>query len=156
MAVQYNAAINPLVIMFTIPLALIGVILSLYLTGTPLGGTVLLGVIILIGVVVNNAIIMVEYIEILRRDKKLSREEAVVVAPPIRLVPIMMTTITTVVGMLPLALGWGEGSEPLKPLAIAVIGGLSFSTLLTLFVVPCTYLIFNSWWEKIKKAIFSE
>lgn len=149
MAVQYESFINPFVILLAIPLSLIGVGVLLGLTGTPLSAPVLLGVILLAGIVVNNSILLVEYIEQGRREDGLSREEAVVEAGAVRLRPILMTTITTVLGMIPLALGLGEGSEMMQPLAIAVVGGLSISTILTLFVVPSAYLIFNTGAERL-------
>ncbi len=150
MAVQYESLVNPLVIIFAIPMSLIGVGLGLHLTGTPLSAPVLLGVILLAGIVVNNAILLVEYIEQGRRYHGLSREQAVVEAGAVRLRPILMTTLTTLFGMLPLALGIGNGSELMQPLAIAVVGGLSVSTLLTLFVVPSAYLVLNGAAERLR------
>lgn len=141
MAVQYESLLNPLVIITAIPLSLIGVGGALWITQTPLSAPVLLGVILLAGIVVNNAILLVEYIEQFRREAGASMEEAVIEAGVVRLRPILMTTLTTVFGMFPLALGMGQGSEMMQPLAIAVVGGLSVSMLLTLFVVPCTYVI---------------
>jgi CzcA family heavy metal efflux pump len=143
MAVQYESVTNPLVILVSIPFALVGVAIALRLTGTALSAPVLLGVILLAGIVVNNAILLVEYVE-LARERGLSPSEAVVEAGAVRLRPILMTTLTTVLGMAPLALGLGEGSEMMQPLAISVIGGLSFSTLLTLLVVPCSYLVIKA------------
>ena len=140
MAVQYESLLNPFVILTTIPFALIGVILSLVMTSIPVGATVMLGVILLAGIVVNNSIILVEFIEILRREQGMDKVEAVLAAGPLRLRPILMTTLTTVVGMLPLALGIGEGSEVLQPLAVATIGGLTVSTLVSLLVIPNVYL----------------
>jgi multidrug efflux pump subunit AcrB len=141
MAIQYESISNPLAILASIPLALIGVGLVLWATGTPLSAPVMLGVILLAGIVVNNAILLVEYVEIARRERGMSDAEAVIEAGATRLRPILMTTTTTVCGMLPLALGLGEGSELMQPLAITVCGGLVVSTLLTLIVVPCAYLI---------------
>ena len=149
MAVQYESVTNPLVILVSIPLALVGVALALRVSGTPLSAPVLLGVILLAGIVVNNAILLVEYVE-LARERGLPPAEAVVEAGAVRLRPILMTTITTVLGMLPLALGLGEGSEMMQPLAIAVIGGLSVSTLLTLVVVPCSYLVIKTAAERLR------
>ncbi len=143
LAVQYESLINPFIIILVIPLSLIGVGLLLRLTGTTLSAPVLLGVILLAGIVVNNAILLVEYTERGRRERGLSREEAAVEAGAIRLRPILMTTLTTLFGMLPLALGLGQGSELMRPLAVAVVGGLTVSTFLTLFVVPSAYIIFN-------------
>jgi multidrug efflux pump subunit AcrB len=144
MAVQYESVVNPLVILLAIPLSLVGVGLMLWATGTVMSAPVLLGVILLAGIVVNNAILLVEYTEQGRKLRGLSREAAVVDAGAIRLRPIIMTTITTACGMLPLALGIGQGSELMQPLALAVVGGLTVSTLLTLFVVPSAYIILNS------------
>jgi multidrug efflux pump subunit AcrB len=143
LAVQYESFVNPFVIILTIPLSLIGVGAALGLTGTPMSAPVLLGVILLAGIVVNNAILLVDFIEHHRRDGGATREEAVVEAGAIRLRPILMTTTTTAFGMLPLALGIGSGTELMQPLAIAVVGGLTLSMFLTLFVVPSAYLIFN-------------
>ena len=143
MAVQYDSILNPLVILTAIPMSLVGVVLALWLTDTPLGATVLLGVILLAGIVVNNSILMVEFVEQLR-EEGVGVMDAVVMAGAERLRPILMTTMTTSLGMLPLALGIGEGTEMMQPLAIAVLGGLSLSTILTLFVVPSAYLVFHS------------
>jgi hydrophobe/amphiphile efflux-1 (HAE1) family protein len=142
LAVQYESVVNPFVIIFAIPLSLIGVGLLLWLTGTPMSAPVLLGVILLAGIVVNNAILLVEYAE-RAREEGMSRFDAIVRAGSTRMRPILMTTLTTVSGMLPLAFGIGQGSELMQPLAIAVVGGLSISMALTLFVVPSAYLIFN-------------
>jgi len=150
MAVQYERLANPLVILAAVPLALIGVGAALLITGTNLSAPVLLGVILLVGIVVNNAILLVEYIEIGKREQQLDPFQAVVQAGKIRFRPILMTTLTTVFGMLPLAIGLGEGSELMRPLAIAVVGGLLVSMFLTLFVVPSLYLLVNSFSEWLK------
>jgi hydrophobe/amphiphile efflux-1 (HAE1) family protein len=149
MAVQYESVVNPLVILLAIPLSLVGVGTMLWATGTAMSAPVLLGVILLAGIVVNNAILLVEYTEQGRRLRGLSREAAVVEAGAIRLRPIIMTTITTACGMLPLAMGLGQGSELMQPLAIAVVGGLTVSTLLTLFVVPSAYVILTNGAERL-------
>ncbi|MEX1183293.1 MAG: efflux RND transporter permease subunit [Gemmatimonadota bacterium] len=148
LAVQYESVVNPFVILLAIPLSLVGVGLLLWITQTPMSAPVLLGVILLAGIVVNNAILLVEYTE-RARERGLSRFDAVIEAGTVRLRPIMMTTLTTVCGMLPLALGIGQGSEMMQPLAIAVVGGLSVSMALTLFVVPSAYLIFNTTAERL-------
>ncbi|MCC5865342.1 MAG: efflux RND transporter permease subunit [Wenzhouxiangella sp.] len=140
LAVQYERLSNPLVIMAAAPLSLVGVVAILWLTGTSLSAPAFLGMILLIGIVVNNAILLVEYIERGRR-RGLSTAEAVVEAGGIRLRPILMTTLTTVAGMTPLAVGMGAGANLMQPLAIAVIGGLMSAMLLTLFLIPCLYLI---------------
>jgi multidrug efflux pump subunit AcrB len=150
MAVQYESVINPLVIMVTVPLALTGVVAALGATGTPLSAPVLLGVVLLAGIVVNNGIILIEYIEELRAaDAGAPPEEAVVKAGRLRLRPILMTAVTALVGSLPLALGLEKGGETLRPLAIAFVGGLGVATLLTLFVVPSLYLLAHAWRDAV-------
>ena len=143
MAVQYNSLIDPLVIMFTLPLSLAGGIWGLYLTQTAIGATVIVGVVLLVGIVVNNAIIMVELANQIRTTQGLSPAAAILAAAPQRLRPILMTTITTVVGLFPLALGLGQGAELLQPLGIVVFSGLSVATALTLFIIPCFYVLLH-------------
>ena len=143
MAVQYNSLVDPLVIMFTIPLALVGGIFGLFITQTAIGATVIVGAVLLVGIVVNNAIIMVELANQIREREGCTRRVAILKAAPQRLRPILMTTITTVLGMFPLALGVGQGSEFLQPLGIVVFSGLSLATLLTLFMIPCFYLLLH-------------
>jgi hydrophobe/amphiphile efflux-1 (HAE1) family protein len=140
LVVQYERLSNPIVILLTAPFALVGVVAMLWATGTAVSSPALLGMILLIGIVVNNAILLVEYIERgLRRG--LDMQTAVVQAGRVRLRPILMTMLTTVSGMLPLAIGMGSGAELMRPLALAVIGGLSVSTFLTLLLAPCLYVI---------------
>lgn len=143
MAVQYNSLIDPLVIMLTVPLALAGGIFGLYITQTAIGATVLVGAVLLVGIVVNNAIIMVEMANQIREQEGIDRTTAILKAAPQRLRPILMTTITTVLGLFPLALGMGEGSEFLQPLGVVVFSGLSLATLLTLFIIPCFYTLLH-------------
>ena len=143
MAVQYNSFIDPLVIMLTVPLALAGGIVGLYLTETPVGATVLVGAILLVGIVVNNAIVMVEFANQIYHQQQVTRRQAILQAAPQRLRPILMTTITTVLGMFPLALGLGRGSELLQPLGVVVFSGLSLATFLTLFIIPCFYTLLH-------------
>jgi hydrophobe/amphiphile efflux-1 (HAE1) family protein len=150
MAIQYESITDPLVIMLAIPLSLIGVGLGLWITGTPQSAPVLLGVILLAGIVVNNSILLVEYANQNRRLRGMSLEDAVVEAGAVRLRPILMTTLTTVFGMLPLALGLGEGSELMQPLAIAVVSGMTLSMGLTLIVVPGAYVAMNRFAERLK------
>ena len=138
MASQFESLIHPLIILFTVPLAVVGVILSLVITRTDISVMVLLGAIILVGIVVNNAIVLVDYTNRLRRGG-MAKREALVRAGQVRFRPILMTTLTTVLGLMPLALGWGEGSEVRAPMAITVMGGLLFSTLLTLIFIPVAY-----------------
>lgn len=142
MAVQYESLRNPLIILFSIPFSLIGVTLGVYTNGLPISMPVWLGVIMLAGIVVNNAIVLVEQIEILKH-KGMESLQAIVQAAQQRLRPIFMTVLTTVFGMLPLALGLGEGSEMLQPLAIVIAWGLSFSILVSLIVVPAMYCLIN-------------
>lgn len=143
MAVQYNSLVDPLVIMLTVPLALAGGIFGLYATKTAIGATVIVGAILLVGIVVNNAIIMVELANQILEDEKVDRATAILRAAPQRLRPILMTTITTVLGLFPLALGIGDGSEFLQPLGVVVFSGLSLATLLTLFIIPCFYILLH-------------
>ncbi|MBR9884223.1 MAG: efflux RND transporter permease subunit [Oceanospirillales bacterium] len=138
MAVQYESLRNPLVIMTSVPFGLIGVALGINLLGLPLSMPVWLGLIMLAGIVVNNAIVLVEYVE-LARDRGMRCNDAIVEAARLRLRPILMTTLTTVVGMLPLAIGFGEGAEMLRPLAVSIVCGLSFSMLVVLLLVPVNY-----------------
>jgi multidrug efflux pump subunit AcrB len=143
MAVQYNSLVDPLVIMLTVPLSLAGGILGLFITQTALGITVLVGAVLLVGIVVNNAIIMIELANQIREQEGCDRTTAILKAAPNRLRPILMTTSTTVLGLFPLALGIGEGSEFLQPLGIVVFSGLSVATLLTLFIIPCFYVLLH-------------
>ncbi len=143
MAVQYNSLIDPLVIILTVPLALAGGILGLFVTQTAIGITVVVGAVLLVGIVVNNAIIMVETANQLREEEELDRATAIMKAAPQRLRPILMTTITTVLGLFPLALGIGEGSEFLQPLGVVVFSGLTLATMLTLFIIPCFYVLLH-------------
>ncbi len=140
MAVQYESLRNPLIILFSLAFSVVGVALGLEWTGLPLSMPVWLGMIMLAGIVVNNAILFVEYIELQRREGR-SIRTAVIEAGRLRLRPILMTTITTVAGMLPLAMGWGEGAELLQPLAVTIGWGLGFSLLVTLVLLPAVYLI---------------
>jgi HAE1 family hydrophobic/amphiphilic exporter-1 len=143
MASQFESLLHPLVIMSTIPFALVGVVIALFITSKPISVIVLIGVVMLAGIVVNNAIILVDCINT-RRKEGMPRREAIIEGGKIRLRPIMMTTTTTVLGLLPLALGLGEGSELRMPMGITVVGGLLFSTLLTLVLVPVVYDIVES------------
>ncbi|MEG3437911.1 efflux RND transporter permease subunit [Pannus brasiliensis CCIBt3594] len=143
MAVQYNSLIDPLVIILTVPLALAGGIFGLYVTGTAISAIVIVGVVLLVGIVVNNAIIMVELANQLRSEYGFTRQQAILKAAPQRLRPILMTTVTTVLGLFPLALGSGEGGEFLQPLGIVVFSGLSLATFLTLFIIPCFYVLLS-------------
>ncbi len=142
MAVQYESLRNPLVIILSVPFAVIGVVIGMEITDLPLSMPTWLGLIMLAGIVVNNAIVLVEYIEI-QRNRDLAVIPAIIEAARLRLRPILMTTLTTVVGMLPLAFAIGEGSEMLQPLAVTIVSGLLFSTLVSLLLVPAVYSIFS-------------
>ena len=155
MASQFESLLHPFIIMFSVPLAFSGGALALFLTGIPLSVPAIIGFIILAGIVVNNAIVLVDYINT-RRSEGEERREAVVNAGPIRLRPILMTTLTTVLGLVPLALGLGEGAEMEQPLAIAVIGGLSLSTVLTLVLIPVLYTIFDDIAGFFRRKIFKK
>lgn len=141
MAAQFESLTYPFVIMFSIPFALVGVILGLWVTGTAMGVMALLGILMLIGIVVNNGIILIDYIR-LCRDRGMTILNAVVTAGQSRLRPILMTTLTTVIGMVPMAIGTGEGSEMWRSLGMTVAWGLSFSTIITLILIPVLYCVF--------------
>lgn len=149
MAVQFEAITYPLVIMFSMPATVIGVVLGLVITGRTFSVPAFIGLIILAGIVVNNAIVLVDYVNLLR-SRGMEREEALVEGGSSRLRPILMTTLTTILGMLPLSLGIGEGSESQAPLATVVIFGLTTSTLVTLVLIPVVYTYFDGLETSIK------
>ncbi|MDD2703371.1 MAG: efflux RND transporter permease subunit, partial [Candidatus Omnitrophica bacterium] len=138
MASQFESLIDPFIILFSVPFAFTGVIAGLYAGGVALSVISFLGLVMLVGIVVNNAIVLVDYINILRR-RGIAMHEAVITGGTNRLRPVLMTTFTTMFGMLPLALSKGEGSEVWRPLGVAMVGGLSISTLITLVLVPVVY-----------------
>ena len=140
MAAQFKSLIDPFIIMFAVPLGLPGVILTLFLTNTTLSTTSFMGVIMMLGIVVSNGVLLVDYTNVLRR-RGLGLHEAVLLGARTRLRPILMTSLATVFGLLPMAIGLGTGGETNAPLARAVIGGLSISTMLTLFLIPTLYLM---------------
>ncbi|MCI0691864.1 efflux RND transporter permease subunit [candidate division KSB1 bacterium] len=150
MAAQFERFLDPLIVMVSVPLAIIGVVPTLLLTGTSLNVQSLMGIIMLIGIVVNNAIVLVDYINLMRREHNLDVTAAVLQSGRLRLRPILMTTCTTVLGMLPLALGLGAGAEIQAALARAVIGGLTVSTLITLVLIPVTYTSVHKVLAKIR------
>ena len=143
MASQYESLRDPLVIMFSVPLAAIGVVLALKLTGTTFSLQAYIGVIMLAGIVVSNAILLVDYTNVLRRRDLMPLRKAVEIAGRTRLRPILMTSLATILGLVPMSLGIGEGAELQAPLARVVIGGLTASTLITLVFVPTVYTIFE-------------
>jgi HAE1 family hydrophobic/amphiphilic exporter-1 len=141
MASQFESFMSPLVIMVTVPFSFTGVIWSLFLTNTTLSVIAALGAVLLIGIVVKNGIVLVDYINLMRARGN-NMIEAIALSGRSRLRPVLMTALTTILGMLPLALSVGEGAEIWKPMGIVVIGGLLFSTLLTLVIVPVVYMVF--------------
>jgi HAE1 family hydrophobic/amphiphilic exporter-1 len=141
MAAQFESLTYPFIIMFSIPFAFSGVLLALFLTGTTLNVMSLLGGIMLIGIVVKNGIVLIDYIT-LCRERGMAVIHSVVVSGRSRLRPVLMTTLTTILGMVPMAVGSGEGSEMWRPLGVSVIGGLTVSTILTLILVPTLYCVF--------------
>ncbi len=156
MATQFESFLMPLIIMITVIPAFTGVILALWMTNTPLSIIAFLGAIMLVGIVVKNGIVMVDYTNLLR-ERGSAINQAVVASGKSRLRPVLMTSLTTILGMLPLAIGGGEGSEMWQPMGIAIIGGLTFSTMLTLILVPCLYSAFKAGGlRREKKALRSE
>lgn len=147
MAAQFESLLDPFIIMLAVPFTFTGVILGFILTGTTLSVITFLGIVMLMGIVVNNAIVLVSYINILR-TRGLTLLEAIIKGGQERLRPVLMTTITTLAGLFPLAISRGEGSEVWQPLGITMIGGLSVSTLITMLFVPTLYAVFET---RIKK-----
>jgi HAE1 family hydrophobic/amphiphilic exporter-1 len=150
MAIQYESFFNPFIIMFSVPTALIGIVLGLLLTGRAFSVPAFIGIIMLIGIVVSNAIVLVDYLERLRQ-RGMARNDAIIEAGRVRLRPILMTAFATILAMLPLAMGLGEGAESMAPLATVVIGGLLVSTFITLLLVPVVYSIFDDWLQKARR-----
>jgi len=143
MATQFESLRMPFIIILSLPFAFTGVFLILFLTNTPLSLIALIGAVMLVGIVVKNGIVMVDFTNLLR-DRGMTINQAVITAGKSRLRPVLMTSLTTILGMLPLAIGIGEGSEIWQPMGIAIIGGMTFSTALTLVIVPVVYSIFGS------------
>ena len=153
MASQFESFMSPFVIMFSVPFAFVGVIMGLIVTGTPLGAMGMVGILILMGIVVKNGIVLIDY-TILMRERGYSIAEASIIAAKSRLRPILMTTLTTVLGMVPMAIGTGEGAEMWRSLGMVVAWGLSISTLVTLVIIPTIYASLASMQERraAKKA----
>ena len=149
MASQFESLVDPLIIMFTVPLSVIGVFFFLFITGTSLSVMALVGLVMMVGIAVNNGIVLVDYINQLKA-KGLGLYEAVEEGSKARLRPVLMTALTTILGMVPLAVELGSGSETWSPLARAVIGGLSATTVLTLMVIPILYILFERLEERVK------
>lgn len=153
MVAQFESLMHPFVIMFSVPVTLTGVILSLLISGRTFSVTAFIGVIMLVGIVVKNAIVLIDYVNILRH-RGLERNEAILKAGPTRLRPILMTALCTVMAMFPMALGIGEGAESQAPLATVVVGGLLFSTLITLVLVPVVYTLMDDLSNKFRAKVF--
>ena len=156
MVAQFESFSKPFIIMFSIPFAFVGVVLALLISRATLNVVGMLGAILLVGIVVNNGIVLIDYIDQLRKSKiKGTLEEIVAKGSAARLRPVLMTTLTTIVGMIPTALAFGDGGEMMQPLAVVIIGGLSVSTLVTLILIPTIYLIFDKLVKKINNRIYS-
>ncbi|HSB19205.1 MAG TPA: efflux RND transporter permease subunit, partial [Anaeromyxobacteraceae bacterium] len=151
LASQFRSLLDPLVIMFSVPLGISGVLLALWLTGTPLSVNSAMGVIMMVGIVVSNGVLLVDFARVLQ-GRGLPLLEATIQAGRTRLRPILMTTIATIFGLLPMALGFGEGSETNLPLARAVIGGLAVSTVFTLFLIPAAYTLLDQFTHREPEA----
>lgn len=149
MASQFESFLDPFIVLFTMPLSVIGIVVVYLLIGTPLNIITAVGVLVLVGIVVNNGIVLVDYTNLMRK-RGFNLEDACVEAAKNRLRPILMTTLTTVLGLLPMAFSTGEGSEMTQPIGQTVLGGLTFSTMMTLFLMPVLYYIFNHSREKRK------
>jgi HAE1 family hydrophobic/amphiphilic exporter-1 len=149
MATQFESLVYPFIIMFTIPFAMSGVFIALWMTSTPLSLIALIGGIMLVGIVTKNGIVMVDYMNLLV-ERGANVGDAVIEGGKSRLRPVLMTSLTTVLGMVPMAMGIGEGSETWQPMGIAVVGGLLMSTILTLFIVPSLYAMLQG--RKERKA----
>jgi len=143
MAAQFESFRDPFIIMFSLPFAFTGVFVALWLTGTSLSLIALIGAVMLVGIVVKNGIVLIDYIN-LNKERGMSVMRSVVSGGRSRLRPVLMTTITTILGMLPMAIGIGEGSEIWQPMGISIIGGLTLSTILTLVVIPTVYTSFHA------------
>jgi HAE1 family hydrophobic/amphiphilic exporter-1 len=152
MASQYESLRDPFIIMFSVPLAAIGVVLALKLTNTTFSLQAYIGVIMLAGIVVSNAILLVDYTNVLRRRDGMALRDAVERAGRTRLRPIVMTTLTTILGLVPMAMAIGDGAELQAPLARVVIGGLTASTLITLVFVPTVYTLFEEGWKGLRRG----
>jgi HAE1 family hydrophobic/amphiphilic exporter-1 len=142
MASQFESFLHPFVIAFTLPLGAIGAVLALAVTGQTVSVVAIIGAVMLAGIVVNNAIVLIDAVN-QRREAGMELSAALVAAGSARLRPILMTSLTTIVGLLPMALGLGEGAELRAPLAVTVIGGLAVATALTLIVIPVVYSLFT-------------
>ncbi len=150
MVIQYESFFDPFIIMFSIPTAIIGVVLGLLVTGRSFSVTAFIGIIMLAGIVVSNAIVYIDYLKKLRASG-MERNAAIIESGRVRLRPILMTALSTILAMMPMALGLGEGAETQAPLATVVIGGLIASTFITLLLIPVVYSIFDDWLQKLRR-----
>jgi HAE1 family hydrophobic/amphiphilic exporter-1 len=154
LAAQFESFVHPFTILMAVPLAVVGAVLALLFTGQGINTMSLIGAVILVGIVVNDSIVKVDFIN-QARDQGMALRDAIMEAGRVRLRPIIMTTVTTVLGLTPMALGFGRGADLRAPLAIAVIGGLTFATLLTLIVVPVVYSLVESVRERAKGGVIT-
>jgi len=148
LASQFESIIQPFMVMLTIPLAGVGTIITFFILGKPLNMMAYIGIIMLAGIAVNNAILLIDRINQLREEGTPKRD-AIILAGSQRIRPILMTSLTTILALIPLTIGLGESASLRSPMALAVIGGLFSSTLLTLIVIPCVYWVFDSFSEKL-------
>ena len=155
LAAQFESFVHPVIVLLSMPLSFIGAFGALFITGKTMNIYSMIGLILLMGLVKKNAILLVDYTNV-SRERGMSKREAILHAGPVRMRPILMTTVAMIFGMLPVAIGVGEGSETRAPMGIAVIGGLITSLFLTLVVVPAAYDIFDDWQEYFKKKTFKE
>ena len=152
MASQFESLVDPFIIIFTIPLSFIGVAFALLITGTDLSVMALVGMVMLVGIVVNNSIVLVDYINQCR-DRGMELFDAILEGGKVRMRPVLMTALTTILAMSPLALGLGESGENWAPMARSVMGGLAAGAIFTLLVVPIIYMIFEKFAEKVRRWV---
>jgi hydrophobic/amphiphilic exporter-1 (mainly G- bacteria), HAE1 family len=153
LVVQFGSFMDPLAILVSVPLSMIGVMLALALTGNTMNLMSMIGIILLAGIVAKNAILLIDFAKWSREEQGLPLREALIEAGAIRLRPILMTTFALIAGMLPIAIGSGEGSQFRAPMGVAVIGGVITSTVLTLLVIPTVYEIMDSWRARISRLV---
>ena len=152
MAAQYESLLYPFVIMFSIPFALVGVLWTLFLSGMNLSVNAIIGVVMLSGIVVNNGIVLIDYINRLRKEG-MDKEEAIMTAARVRFRPILMTTCTTILGVAPMVFMGGSGAEMRRPLALAVMGGLLVGSTVTLIIMPSVYSVLDNVAGRMKRRL---
>ena len=155
MVAQFQSLLSPFIILFTIPLAFTGGFLGLWISGSDISVIAMIGFVMLSGIIVNNGIVLVDYINQLRRSG-VEKRQAIEEAGVTRLRPILMTALTTVLGLIPMVVGSSMGADMTRPMAIVTIGGLVYGTLLTLFVVPCIYDLLNRKKDMREKTVDEE